>query len=185
MGFDYQRVCCSLKRNMNLVKERPIIVQDYIQGEVSKGWIIGPLDQNEYLQVHTGCFGVIPKSTPGKWRLIVDMSSPTGDSVNNGIQESWCSLSYVTIVDGAQGIASLRRGALMAKVNIRNAYRVVPVHPDDKWASHMVKPGKTFMWHLFELLFSTRCALIITFTLTWPSNQTFSGGQCLWHNASL
>ena len=31
-------------------------------------------------------FGVIPKGhTPGKWRLIVDLSSPKGGSVNDGI----------------------------------------------------------------------------------------------------
>lgn len=38
-------------------------------------------------------FGVIPKGSMGKWSLILDMSSPEGRSVNDGIQESLCSLS--------------------------------------------------------------------------------------------
>ena len=40
--------------------------------------------------------GVIPKSSqPGKWRLIVDLMSPQGASVNDGIEADLCSLEYL------------------------------------------------------------------------------------------
>ena len=42
---------------------------------------------------------MIPKSEPGKWRLIVDLSSPKGASVNDGISKELCSLSYVHVDD--------------------------------------------------------------------------------------
>jgi hypothetical protein len=41
--------------------------------------------------------GVIPKGhTPGRWRLITDLSYPEGNSVNDGIQAKWCSLKYTS-----------------------------------------------------------------------------------------
>ena len=44
---------------------------------------------------------VIPKSQPGKWRLIVDLSSPEAVSVNNGIDRLMCSIN--DIVESVEG----------------------------------------------------------------------------------
>lgn len=90
-------------------------------------------------------FGVIPKSTPGKWRLIVDLSSPFGGSVNEGIHESWCSMSYTTVTNAVQGITVYGIGALMIKLDIRSEYRVVPIHPDDRWLLGMMWKGSLFV----------------------------------------
>ena len=77
--------------------------------------------------------GVIPKGhTPGKWRLITDLSSPTGTSMNDGIETEVTSLSYITVDNVAQVACDLGRGALLAKVNIENAYHLIPVHPSDR-----------------------------------------------------
>lgn len=109
--------------------------------ELKEGRIIGPLDPEEYPFIHTNRFGVIPKSTPGKWRLIVNLSSPEGGSVNDGIGDSWCSLSYVCVADAIRGITLYGRGALMVKVDICNAYSVVPIHPDNRWLIGMTWKG--------------------------------------------
>ena len=77
--------------------EQPQVIRDYLATEYSEGRVLGPLDPSVLPQVHTSRFGVIPKGKSGKWRLIVDMSSPEGHSVNDGICESFCSLSYVTV----------------------------------------------------------------------------------------
>ena len=74
--------------------------------------------------------GVIPKGhIPGKWRLITDLSFPPGNSVNDGIDVTWCSLQYTSVEKVARAAQSLGKGALMAKVDIQSAYRLVPVHP--------------------------------------------------------
>ena len=70
-------------------------------------------------------FTVISKSS-GEWRLIVDLSSPDGRSVNDGIEESLFSLSYVSVEDAAQRILALGPGCLLSKVDIKQAYRNVP-----------------------------------------------------------
>lgn len=68
----------------------------------------------------------------GKWRLITDLSFPTGFSVNDGIDPMLCTLSYTTVEDIASAVASLGTGALLAKVDIESAYRLIPVHPEDR-----------------------------------------------------
>ena len=76
---------------------------------------------------------VIPKkSKPGKWRLIIDLSTPNGHSVNDGIEKEICSLSYVSIDEVVECILHFEPGALLAKVDVKQAYRNIPVHPDDR-----------------------------------------------------
>ena len=68
----------------------------------------------------------------------MDMSCLEGGSVNHGISESLCSLTYVGIRDAVRGIVERGRGTLMAKVDVKSAYRNVPVHPEDRWLMGMV-----------------------------------------------
>ena len=52
--------------------------------------------------------------------------------MNTGIAGNFCFLSYVSVEEIAKTVVRLGRGTLLAKVNIRNAYRNIPVHPDDR-----------------------------------------------------
>ena len=77
--------------------------------------------------------GVILKGhTPSKWQMITNLSFLPNANVNNGIDAGLCSLSYVTVDQVASMAANLGRRTLMAKVDIEVAYRLVPVHPDDR-----------------------------------------------------
>ena len=62
----------------------------------------------------------------------MDLSSPKGSSVNDGISSDLCSLSYISIDDVSIVIASLGRGTLFANIDIKSSYRIVPVHPHDR-----------------------------------------------------
>ncbi len=63
----------------------PESVTEYLATEVKAGHIVEiPKEYTETVQISR--FGVIPKSNqPGKWRLVLDLSSPDGASVNDGI----------------------------------------------------------------------------------------------------
>ena len=52
--------------------------------------------------------------------------------MNDGVAKELCSLEYVTVDHVAAVVRRLGAGALMAKIDIRSAYRIVPVHPDDR-----------------------------------------------------
>ena len=59
--------------------------------------------------------------------LIVDLSASEGFSVNDNIDETLCSLSYISVEDEVQAKGS----SYLAKVVIQSTYRTIPVHPED------------------------------------------------------
>ena len=87
--------------------------------------MLGPFKVDQFSHVQIGRFGVIPKGSTGIWRLILDLSSPEGFSVNDGINPDWCSMSYVTVEHAAKIITCLGRRTQMAKVDIKSAYRLI------------------------------------------------------------
>ena len=54
-----------------------------------------------------------------------------GASVNDGIPPGYCSLRYPSIDMGIEQILDIGPGAQLSKLDIKDAYRIVPVHPDD------------------------------------------------------
>ena len=65
--------------------------------------------------------------------------------MNDGVSEPLCSLRYVTVEDAIQEIGRLGRGAQLAKVDVRKAYRNVPVHPQERPLLGMVWDGMLFV----------------------------------------
>ena len=61
----------------------------------------------------------------GKWRLISDLSFRRGYSVNDGIAPALCTLHYTSV----DKVAKEAQGAGTCA---RSAYRLAPVHPDDR-----------------------------------------------------
>ena len=93
--------------------------------------LINPCDAPPSIQ--TSPFEVIPKSgVPGKLQLIVDLSSPEGKSVNDGIEPELCTLQYLRLYEVVEQVVRAGYGAVLAKMDIKSAYRIVPVHPDDR-----------------------------------------------------
>lgn len=138
IGFKYAtHRCKKAKRNMRSAEEHPEVVRKYLANECVEGRVLGPFNPLSLPEVHTSRFGVIPKSSGG-WRLILDLSSPEGSSVNDGIAEDLCSLSYISLEDAARGVMSHGPGCLLSKVDIKQAYRMVPVHPEDRLLLGMV-----------------------------------------------
>ena len=94
------------------------IVASYIGAECEAKRLLGPIRNEHCHNIQISPFGAIPKSEPGKWRLIVDLSSPLGTSVNDGIAKQLCSLTYMTVDEVAARIVHLGRGAMMAKFDL-------------------------------------------------------------------
>lgn len=123
---------CSAKRNIPSAYEHPEVIDKYLATECQMGQVLGPLTSPLPTPVHVSRFGVIPKkSQPGKWQLIVDLSSLEGASVNDGIATDLCSLCYPSIDLAIQQILQVGRGAQLSKLDIKEAYHIVSVHPDD------------------------------------------------------
>ena len=76
--------------------------------------------------------GLYRKKQAG-WRLILDLSFPFDHSVNDGIDKDEFSLHYCSIKHAIDLIMKTGKGALMGKVDIKSAYRIIPVRPSDRY----------------------------------------------------
>ena len=133
IGYDRSSHPRPSRRNMKSAQENKEVVSRYIAEELELNRLIRlPLASPWSGHIHCSPFGVIPKKGGNKWRLIVDLSSPEGASVNDGISSALTSIRYASIDDAVQTIHRLGNGTLMAKLDLKAAYHSVPVHPDDR-----------------------------------------------------
>ena len=136
------------KHNMVSADEHKEVISKYLEAELEAGRIVkvGTPEEAQALGIHCSPFGVIPKrNKPGKWRLIVNLSAPEGKSVNDGIDKELSSLSYVSVDEVAAAVTRLGKGTQMAKMDIRQAYRNIPVHPQDRPLLGMQWMGQVYM----------------------------------------
>ena len=125
--------------------EHATVVKEYLAKECAEGRVLGPFNMDQFPLSQISRFGVIPKGSTGKWRLILDLSSPEGSSVNDGINPEWCSMSYVPVEDAAKIITRLGRHTQLAKVDIKSAYRIIPIHPEDRLLLGMQWENKLYI----------------------------------------
>ena len=73
------------------------MIEDYLEKETTSGNIFGQFCREEFPTIHVNRFGVIlKKHQQGKWQLITELSFPKGASVNDAIDSSLCSRTYIT-----------------------------------------------------------------------------------------
>lgn len=63
--------------------------------------------------------------------MICNLSAPQGQSVNDFINPEQCSVQYTSFDDTTAIISKLGRGALLGKKDIANAFRLLPICPED------------------------------------------------------
>ncbi len=122
------------------------IIGDYLEKEVAERrvWKINETSQVDGIQVSP--FGVIPKKDkPGRWRLIVNLSAPEGASVNDGIAKELARVAYTSVDEVVTRVLELGKGTMIAKADVKAAYRNVPVHPKDRWLLGMEWNGETYV----------------------------------------
>ena len=135
----------SSTRNVLATYSNSSVVDKYLKEELEHGRLV-VVESMQAGDIHVSKLGVIPKKhQPGKWRLIVNLSSPKGASTNDFISPSLCSLSYASVDDAAAYVFQAGRGALLAKLDVKSAYRNIPVHPDDRYLLGIQWQGKTFV----------------------------------------
>ena len=109
------------------------VISMYIQEEVLAGRIVGPLAPCVHNWIHCSLIGLVPKGRgTGWWRMIVDLSCPEGTSINDGISSDLCSLKHSLVEDALQFIRGLGQHILLIKVDLKSAYRMVPIHSADR-----------------------------------------------------
>ena len=122
--------CFSMSPNHPSALVNKDFVSTYLLSCCDVGETAGPFTSPPFRYMQVSGLGAVPKHN-GKLRLIHDLSSPHGRSVNDGIPKDDFSLHYERVDTAISSIMQLGKGALLTKVDIRNAFRLCPVCPAD------------------------------------------------------
>ena len=141
-----------------------------IQDEVEKGRVIGPVTTN-IRGLMVSPVQVIPKQNSDKVRMIFNLSHPKGTSVNDNIQQQAISVSYCSVTDVVTWIlnAKARDEWFMAKADLSDAYRMVPIRKSD-WKYLGMQVGKdVFIDRCLPMGAASSCCTFqrISDALTW------------------
>ena len=82
--------------------------------ERQNGLILGPFNYPPFNYLRVSFLGVIPKKTPGEFRMIHHLSFPYGDSINTFIPPEFSTVNYATADDAINIIKFLGRGCVLA-----------------------------------------------------------------------
>ena len=116
----------------------------------------GPHSQAPFENTHLNCFAVIPKSQPGEWRLITDLSFPKGRSVNDLMLDCNSTVRYEGIPEATTAIMRVGQGAVVAKFDIKRAHCLLPVSENHRHFLGMFWKG--FFYINLALPFGLRSA---------------------------
>ena len=131
-------------KNLRSAYDLPIVVDSKLSKELQAGRIAGPFVNLPFPLLRVSPLGVVPKKTPGEYRLIHHLSYPKGFSVNDGIDSQYSTVSYARIDDAIKLIKQCGRGCSLAKTDIKSAFRIIPIHPDDYHLLGMKWKGKFY-----------------------------------------
>jgi len=106
----------------------PAHVTRYIQKELEHGAMLGPFSAPPFQQYHVSPLMTRPKKDSEERRVIVDLSFPTGSSVNDGIPKDYymgdCyKLQYPGVDNLVTQVLKHGPGCHMYKVDLARAYR--------------------------------------------------------------
>lgn len=121
----------SLHRNHNTVYQNKMVVSEKLSKELSLGRISEPSTQIPFYNFVCSPLGLVPKKDPGDFRIIHDLSFPQNLSVNSFIPKSNSTVQYDSIENVIQLIKQFGPHALMAKMDIKDGFRNIPIHPRD------------------------------------------------------
>jgi hypothetical protein len=118
-------------RNLTTANDDPAFVQKRLSEELCAHRMM-VLNPNEPMPptLHVSPIGLVPKQPTG-YRLIHHLSSPHGMSVNDAIDPDDARTEYGSVGNAIQAILQLGKGCVMFKVDLKDAFRHVRVHPDD------------------------------------------------------
>ena len=136
MDFGFHLSCSGIpnsriSRNHKSALDHLSVIQELIRSVLEAGRIAWPFPLPPLSQFVSSPVGVAPKSEPGKFRVIHNLSSPKHNSVNLFIPEENSNLNKHDSLDVATDL--LRKFgsvALMSKTDILDTFRNIPIHPN-------------------------------------------------------
>ena len=105
-------------------------VESSLLYDVNRGRKAGPFPYKPFANFVGSPMGAFYKKHSNKVRVIHDLSWPPEASVNTFIDDSLCTLQYISIDDAVKYVKEIGKGTLMSKIDIKDAFKHVIVNPD-------------------------------------------------------
>lgn len=118
-------------KNLKSVNQQPQVVKQKINKEVSLRRVAGPFQNRPIYSLRVSPIGIVPKKEPGEYRLIHHLSHPSGQSLNDFIDQKLCTVRYTQFDEAVHMLQDLGKNCKIWKVDIKSAFRLLPVHPKD------------------------------------------------------
>ena len=165
-GYNYSR-------NHGSALDNPEIIIDKLMNEVELGRVAGPFDHLPIKDLKISPIGLVPKSTPGEFRLIFDLSYPRGSSINSGIDQEDSSVIYTNFDEVIKMVLKEGKGSYLIKTDIKSAFRLLPINPSDFDLLGMKFQGKYYVDKCLPFGLSVSCNLFEKFScfLEWQIKQ--------------
>ena len=133
-------------RNSQSVASLPLETQNLVDEDVKKGRILGPFSLPPFPNLQVSPLAIVPKSSPGSFRLIHNLSAPYNKlSVNAGIPDGEASVTYATVLEVVDFLLSIGPRAYLCKVDVKSAFRTVPIHASDLPLMGLALNGKFYV----------------------------------------
>lgn len=116
--------------NLKSARLEPQLVEQKLNKEVSLGRMAGPFEVIPFPTLRVSPVGLVPKKD-GDHRLIHHLSYPEFESVNYFIDPDICTVHYSNVDEAVLMIQKLGQGALLAKSDLKSAFRLLPIYPGD------------------------------------------------------
>ena len=117
--------------NLLPARQNPHIISTNLLKELQLGHTAGRFLSPPFPDFQTYPIGIVPKKPSTEWTTIFHLSFPKHQttSVNSHISPTDYSLHYITIDTTISIIQNLGQGCFMSKLDIKSAFRNIPVHP--------------------------------------------------------
>ena len=130
LHFDGSR-CSQDAPNLLSAMQNPAAVNAKLSKELDAHRLAGPFSSPPFPVFCVSPLGLAPKESEGEFRLIHHHSYPRGSSLNDGISVDYTSVSYATVEDAIGLIKSVGQNCFLAKTDVKNAFRLIPIRPAD------------------------------------------------------
>ncbi|OCT57837.1 hypothetical protein XELAEV_18002927mg [Xenopus laevis] len=117
-------------KNVKSASQHEEALKQKLEKELKAGRMAGPFEEVPIKDLVVSPLGIVPKKEPGKFRMIQHLSYPEGASVNDALDKEQCSIQYQSFEKALETVKMQGEGALIAKVDIESAFRLLPLHPD-------------------------------------------------------
>lgn len=122
---------CNTAFNLKSAETHVQPITDSILSELQAHRIAGPFYTAPFENFRTSPIGVVPKKDSSNFGMITDLSSPKGYSMNDFIPDEEAIVHYENFDRAVDIVAELGKGALLAKLDVKSAFRICPVTPND------------------------------------------------------